>query len=104
MTAGDVDISRVVLVRQAKVSVGLDALHALSGYEVYDTAYGIRAVDCGSAVSEHLDTLQHGWRQDAGIRGRLQDTAADHIVPIEQYEGSVATRGANVVDVGTDDG
>ncbi|MNE16544.1 hypothetical protein D3C80_1094930 [compost metagenome] len=98
-----VQVKLVVAVGHAVAAGGLHAVEPLAGDEVDHAADGVRTIDRGAAVRDHLDALQHARRNDGGIGRGLQDAGADHAVAVQQDERGRTARGAQVANVRTVD-
>src|SRR5258708_3821135 len=87
--------SSATLARVAARDADLRAVVALPENEVDDTGDGIGAVDRGSAVSEHLDALYRGQRDETDVRG-AEIVGVSEAMAVDQGQGRIAAETTQV--------
>src|SRR5881396_464713 len=84
------------MLRDVGVSRDLSAAVVLAQDEVDDAAYGVAAVDRGSAVLQHLDALDRRRRNQIDVDGGAvgDGAAAGDALAVDQHQGSLRAQAA----------
>src|SRR5258706_13172056 len=88
------------MVPETALCIKFKTLIIVARHEVDDASDGVRPVNRGGAIRQHLDACDGAGRQNAGIWQWLLLTSQRKAMPIDQHERAVAGNRPEIVNGG----